>query len=194
MLQYETFVNGLTLIKQVYLNFNISEESSMAWYEIIKCSIEEDAFLPLIFNYCKTESTPTCPADLIQFGRKILISSLPEPAIVANLTWDAVTSMIFDDNFNYQYASASTKVEYLVNHIISINYAGNQLYYKTIKTVITKFLDVLVDSRHEQDATRKSILTSEFKTAYKDTMQDLSSRVVFTAGLLKASTPLLLER
>lgn len=193
MLQYETFVNGLTLIKQVYLNFNISKESSMAWYEIIKCSIEEDAFLPLIFNYCKTESAPTCPSDLIQFGRKMLIRSLPEPAVVANLTWDAITSMIFDDNFDYTHASTSSKVEYLTDHIIGINYAGNKLYYKTIKTVITRFLDVLIDNRYERDITRKSILTSEFKTAYKDTIQDLSSRIVFTTGLLKSSTPLLLE-
>lgn len=193
MLQYETFVNGLTLIKQVYLNFNISDESSMAWYEIIKCSIEEDAFLPLIVNYCNNESAPTCPADLIKFGRKILVRSLPEPAIVANLAWEAVSSMIFDDNFDYIQESSSAQVEYLTDHMISMNYAGNQLYCKAVKTVITKFLNVLVDNRREHDAARKSILSSELKAAYKETVQDLSSRVVFTTGLLKASTPLLLE-
>lgn len=194
MLQFETFVNGLTLIKQIYLNFNISNESSKAWYEIIKTVIEEDAFLPLVLNYCKSESAPTCPADIIKFGKKVLTDAAPAPSVVANELINSVKRMLIEDYSIGYDDNVEKNRQLLLDDLLARNpeFRPDNIYVVTVN-LVKDYYEVLVSTVLHNDRTEISILTSEIKSSYRKELDKTVSHMVFTDNMLKGANALLLE-
>ena len=66
-----TFCEGMTFLFKCYKDFSLpSGDAAKAWYGVVKLDLSNEELLPLISQYCRTESAPTCPADIINFKRK----------------------------------------------------------------------------------------------------------------------------
>jgi len=193
MLKYETFVNGLTLVKKCYLGFDISTEDGRAWYEIIKSEIEEEAFLPLVFNYCKSESVPTCPADLIRFGKKVMTDSAPAPTLVAYALINA-TSRLLRSDFMYDDPSVDEQKEYLLNDL-TVHYPEfrNPPLYTVVVALTNEYFEVSIDTVGRNDATEISILKSELKSSYRKELDKTISHTILTTNAIEGMHPLLLR-
>lgn len=194
MLDINTFTKGMTILEKCYKGFKLESEEILAWYEVIKTDTDEDAFLPLILNYCRTESSPTCPADLIRFGKKILMDNAPAPAFIANELIESVRRMQFDYDFSYSNPSNKEIEEYLLNDLIGHNAAFRQNnIYVIVVTLLNDYSAVIIDTVSRNDSTEMSILTSELKSSYRKELDKTVSRTILTSNLLEGMNPLLLN-
>lgn len=66
----KTFSEGMKFLQECYPTQSF-RSFNKTWYEVIKLDISDEEFMPLIIQYCRTESAvPTCPADIINFKLK----------------------------------------------------------------------------------------------------------------------------
>lgn len=194
MLKSETFSKGMTILETCCKGFELNAEEAETWYQIIKTVIDDDAFLPLVLNYCKSESAPTCPADLIKFARKMLTDTAPSPAFVADALFEAVDSMIHDYDFIYSDPSQEDIQEYIVTALIGRNvlFRRDDIHVVLV-TLVKDYSGALVKTVRHNNSTEISILTSEIKSSYRNTLNRTVSRSVISVNALEGSNPLLLE-
>ena len=193
MLDIDKFTNGIAILEKCYKGFNLNTEETSAWYGIIKSEIDEDAFLPLVFNYCKSESAPTCPADLIRFGKKVMTDSAPTPTLVAYALINAPRRMLLSE-FMYDDPSVDEQKEYLLNDI-TVHYPGfrNPPLYTVVVALTNEYFEVLIDTVGRNDATEVSILKSELKSSYRKELDKTISHTILTANAIEGMHPLLLR-
>lgn len=194
MLDIDKFTNGVAILEKCYKGFNLDSEETSAWYEIIKSAIDGDAFLPLVLNYCKSESAPTCPADIIRFGKKSLTDAAPSPSIVANeLVYSVKQMLIQDYSIGYDDNVEENK-QNLLNDMITRNpILRLESIYVVIVNIVNSYYKVLVDTVIHNDRTEISILTSEIKQSYRKELDKAVSQTVLTNNLLKGANVLLLK-
>lgn len=194
MLDINTFMNGITLIKKCYKGFELDSDEISAWYEIIKSVIDDDAFLPMVLNYCRSESAPTCPADIIRFGKKALRDAAPAPAFVANELIESVRRMLIDD-YSIGYGSdVEENRQHLLDDLLARNpeFRPDSIYVVTV-TLVKDYYEVLVNTVLHNDRTEISILTSEIKSSYRKELDKTVSHTVLTTNAIEGMTPLLLK-
>lgn len=194
MLDINTFMNGITIVKKCYKGFELDSDEISTWYEIIKSAIDEDAFLPLVFNYCKSESAPTCPADIIKFGKKVLTDAAPAPSVVANELVNSVKRMLIEDySIGYDDNVEDNKQNFLNDTISRNPILRLESIYVVVVNLVNNYYEVLVDAVIHNDRTEISILTSEIKSSYRKELDNTVSRTVLTANAIEGMTPLLLK-
>lgn len=192
MLDFNTFTNGLNILEKCYKGFELTSEEMPVWYEIIKSDIDDNTFMPLVVNYCKSESAPKCPADLIRFGKKLLSDNAPAPALVARELNESVRRMYFDD-FMYTNPNPDETRQYLLNDIVAHNESFKQEnVYVVIISLLNEYADVIQDVVINGDRTELSILNSEIKSSYRKELDKAISRSILSANMLEGASPLLL--
>lgn len=194
MLDTETFSKGIAMLESCYLTFNLQDADRPTWYAIIKDVIDDAAFLPLILNYCRSESAPTCPSDLIRFGKQMLTDAVPAPAFVANALVEAVEHMNSDYDFTFSDPSQDDIQEYVVNYLVAQNVAFRRDdIHVVLVTLVKDYSGILVKAVKYNDHTEISILTSEIKNSYRNALKKTVSRSVLSADALEGNNPLLLK-
>lgn len=191
MLDINTFMNGITIIKKCYKSFELDSEEVSTWYEIIKSMIDEDAFLPLIFNYCKSESAPTCPADIINFGKKTLMNAAPAPSYLAKKLIESARHMIWDSGLS---EDIEENIKTMTSDLVAQNPEFRQHnIYVVLLTLCKQYFEVLIDAVRYNERTELSIITSEIKSSYRKELDKTISHTVLTANAIEGMPPLLLR-
>lgn len=190
MLQYETFVNGIASLKKCYRGFNLNREEMLAWYDVIKAVISESEFLPLIFDYCISESAPTCPADIIRLRKKMALDSAPAPAFVADRLFDSTRRMLHSGS----YEDLEESKKNLLNDLVMQNpeFRPDNVYVVVV-TLVNQYYEVLIDAVRCCERTEISILTSEIKSSYRKELNKTVSYTGLTGSLPEAKDSLLLN-
>lgn len=194
MLGIDTFTEGIAVLRKCYKGFNLNPEEAPTWYEIIKSAIDDDAFLPLLMSYCRSESTPTCPADIIRFGKRSLTDAAPTPSIISNELVNSVKRMLIEDYSIGYDDNVEDNKQNLLNDIVSRNpILRLESIYVVVVNLINSYYEVLVDTVIHNDRTEISILTSEIKSSYRKELDKAVSHTVLTNNLLKGANVLLLK-
>lgn len=191
MLDIDKFTNGIAILEKCYKGFNLNTEETSAWYEIIKSEINEDAFLPLIFNYCKSESAPKCPADIINFGKKALMDAYPVPSYIAKKLIESAKRLIWDIGLAEE---AEDNMKNMTSDLVMYNPEFRQeSMYLVVLNLVKQYCEVLIDTVRYNERTEISILTSEIKSSYRKELNKTISRTVLTTDALEGMHPLLLR-
>lgn len=165
MLDIDKFTNGIAILEKCYKGFNLNPEETSAWYEIIKSEIDEDVYLPLIFNYCKSESAPTCPADIINFGKKALMDAAPAPSYVANKLIESARRLLLEyPGWNEDAENRRLMFSDLISRYPEFKQDNVRF---VLRIIVNQYCEVLIETVNYNERTEISILTSEIKSSYK---------------------------
>lgn len=190
MLQYETFVNGIASLKKCYKGFNLNREEMLAWYDVIKAVISESEFLPLIFDYCISESIPIGPSDIIRLRKKMALDSAPAPAFVADKLIDSTRRMLRSRSTE----DLEENKKNLLNNLVMQNpeFRPDNVYIVVV-TLVSQYYEVLVDVVSYNERKDISILATEIKSSYRKELNKTISYTGLTGSLPVAKDSLLLN-
>lgn len=190
MLDIETFTRGIASLEKCYKGFSLDSEETIAWYEVIRAVINETEFLPLIFDYCISESAPKCPADIIRLRKRMMLDAAPAPAFVADKLIDSTRRMLYSESSE----DAEENKKALLNDLVMKNPEFRpESIYIVVSTLVKQYYEVLTDAVRHCERTEISILTSEIKASYRKELNKTSPYTGLTSKLLETRKTLLLD-
>ena len=187
MLDIDTFSKGKAILMTSYRGFTLGPDETNTWYEIMKLDISDDGFIPLIIQYCRMESAPTCPADILNFGRKCIYNIAPSPTTFAN---DLITN-IKRVNKEYYYSDISDdeRKYHVINEFQKLT---NPEFDNVIISVINIFFYALLSAIRCSENKEISFIKNEIKQTYHNSLKKFISTTILSSAMLELAAPTLL--
>lgn len=143
MLNKETFINGITIMQKMFLNWNFNSKDALMiqlWYQVFE-GLSDDEFMKLIKTYCTTRiHAPGSPNEMLQILAEEEEKKWPDP----NKAFEAVRSLI--RGYGWEYGSGD----------IYRAIKDNPALTKTVKEMESELRELRSDDNYLPERFRKA--------------------------------------